>query len=155
MVSGIKNIDRSYEDWKLPDSVCIMELEMIKNDAYHIYHVTKDKWRAPQATIDDQWCSIVYQWNRKWVYSINLDYLKIFGCICWSFGWWFYDNRVCLSRGLIKKTLWLACAFHAHQHALSINLALRHLTLFRSLTLTPMTPAFFGSKGTTRKAAKI
>jgi hypothetical protein len=29
------------------------------------------------------------------------------------------------------------------------------LTLFGSLTLTPMTPAIFGSKGNTRKAEKI
>ncbi len=81
--------------------------------------------------------------------------LKIVVCIRWSFGQWFDDSGVCLLRGLIKKTLRLACAFHAHQHGLSSDLDLSLLTLFGSLALRPMTPAIFGSKGTTRKAEEI
>ncbi len=67
----------------------------------------------------------------------------------------FNDKGVCLSRGLIKKTLRLACVFHAHRHALSRDLDFCLLMLFRSLTLMPMTPAIFGSKGNTRKTEKI
>ena len=62
----------------------------------------------------------------------------------------FDDNGVCLLRGSIK-----ACAFHAHRHALSSDLDFCLLTLFGSLTLTPMTPVIFGSKGNTIKAVKI
>ncbi len=80
--------------------------------------------------------------------------LKIFACLRWSFGQWFNDNGVCLSRGSIKNTE-VACAFDAHQHASSSNLDLRLLTLFGSLTLTPTTPEIVGSKGATRKAEKI
>ncbi len=73
------------------------------------------------------------------------DFLYAYACLLVD---GFDDNGVCLSRRLIKKTLRLACAFHAHQHALSSNLYFRLLTLFRSLTLMPMTPTIFGSKGT-------
>ena len=89
-------------------------------------------------------------WPREWRVG-----LKILSCVRWSFGQWFDDSGVCLSRGSIKKTLSLACAFHAHQHTPSSNLDLRLLTLFGSLTLKPMTPAIFGSKGTTRKVEEI
>ena len=51
----------------------------------------------------------------------------------------FDDNGVCLSRGLIKKTVRSACAFHAHPHALSSDLDFCLLTLFGSLALTLMT----------------
>jgi hypothetical protein len=72
--------------------------------------------------------------------------LKIFACVCWSFGRWFNDNGVCFLRSLIKKLLRLACAFHAHQHTLQSNLDLHLLTLFGSLTLMPMTPAILDQK---------
>ncbi len=62
MVSGVNNINRSNEDQKPPDSVHVIEPKMIKNDAYCTNHAMKDKWHASQATIDPQWCSIVYPW---------------------------------------------------------------------------------------------
>jgi hypothetical protein len=37
----------------------------------------------------------------------------------------FDDSWVCLSRGLDQKTVWLACAFQAHQHASPSDLDLR------------------------------
>ena len=68
----------------------------------------------------------------------------------------FDDNRVCLSRGLDQKTLWLACAFQAHRHASSSNLDLRAFWRCSDLWLwRQWLPQFFGSKGTTRKAEKI
>ena len=42
MVSGVNDINHSYEDQKPPDSVRVIELE-IKNGAYCVHHVTKDK----------------------------------------------------------------------------------------------------------------
>ena len=43
MVSGVNDIDRSNEDQKPPECVHVIEPEMIKNDAYHANHATKDK----------------------------------------------------------------------------------------------------------------
>jgi hypothetical protein len=140
MVFGVNDIDHSYEDRKLPDSVRVIEPEMIKNDAYSIHHVTS---------------IVYYRWNRKRVYIIYLDYLKIFVCVRWSFGQWFDDNGVCLSSGSIKKAPRLARAFHAHQHTSLSGLGLRLLTLFGHLTLTQVSPVIFGSKGTRRKAEGI
>ena len=41
MVSGFKDIDCSYEDQKLPDSVCVIEPKMIKMT--HIASTTRQK----------------------------------------------------------------------------------------------------------------
>jgi hypothetical protein len=56
-----------------------------------------------------------------------------------------------LSRRLDQKTVWLACAFHAHRHASFSDLDFRLLTLFGSLALTPMTPANFLVQKETRE----
>ncbi len=68
----------------------------------------------------------------------------------------FDDNGVCLSRGLNRKTLWLACAFQAYRHASSSDLDLHDFWCCSDLWLwRQWLPQFFGSKGTTRKAEKI
>ncbi len=63
----------------------------------------------------------------------------------------FDDNGVCLPRRLDQKTVRSACAFHAHWHTSSSDLDFDLLTLFRSLALTPMTPAFVWFKRNNKK----
>ncbi len=127
-----------------------------KNDAYYVHHATKNKWRTAQATINAQWCSIVYQWIWYRFIAFTWTIWRFLRAYAGLLVDGFDDSGVCLSIGLNQKTVWLACAFQAHWHALPSNLDLRAFWHSWGLWLwRQWLPHFFGLKGTTRKAEKI
>jgi len=82
---------------------------------------------------------------------------RFFACVRWSFGRWFDDSGVCLSRRLDHKTVWMACAFQAHRHASPSDLDLHAFWRCggRIWPWRQWLPPFYDSKRITRKARKI
>ncbi len=73
---------------------------------WQVLYPSHNKWQMTWIAYNHHQCSIVHDERGKHSYSIYLDQLKIFACLCWSFGWCYNDSFVCLLEARSKRQWW-------------------------------------------------